>query len=494
MGHGPDLHDLTEEQLDRRLALLEARLALKRDHKLEMHKLYPAQWKFVELSKTKREIVFLAGNKCGKTMTGGYMMACHLTGLYPPEWTGRKYDHPVDVWIGGESGELTRDELQMWLLGDLPDGENVGTGFIPKHLIGRKLSGHGVGGLLDGLWVKHTSGGWSKVGFKTYGQGRGRWQAAFLDIIWVDEEPPDDVYEEAVARLKGDGFIFVTCTPLEGATSFIKRFTQPENPDAARVRGVAKMGLAQAEHFTEQEKQDRLAGYSGAKRRAREFGDPVLDKGSVWEDVNEEDLYCNIRLAQVPEHWVKLWGLDFGIGHPFAAVLIAWDKDADCIYVIDCFKMAGTIPMIHAARIKNIAPGVLCAWPKDGGDREKGTGRPLMELYRDEGLLMRPTFATHVAGGVSTETGVTEMHQRMRDGRLKVAAHLRDWFDEFGIYHRDDHGLIVKINDDLMSATRIAVMDRRFAQRAQVGSPIMGTGESRVRVLPGADEGPYWGM
>ena len=39
-------------------------------------------------------------------------------------------------------------------------------------------------------------------------------------------------------------------------------------------------------------------------------------------------------------------------------------------------------------------------------------------------------------------------------GRLKVFAHLADWFEEFRLYHRKD-GLIVKERDDLISATRV---------------------------------------
>ena len=55
------------------------------------------------------------------------------------------------------------------------------------------------------------------------------------------------------------------------------------------------------------------------------------------------------------------------------------------------------------------------------------------------------------------------MQERMTTGRLKVFVHCQDWFQEFRAYHRKD-GLIVKTNDDLMSATRIWVMARRNAR------------------------------
>ena len=34
--------------------------------------------------------------------------------------------------------------------------------------------------------------------------------------------------------------------------------------------------------------------------------------------------------------------------------------------------------------------------------------------------------------------GLLMMLERMQTGRLKVFAHLADWFEEFRLYHRDD--------------------------------------------------------
>ena len=63
---------------------------------------------------------------------------------------------------------------------------------------------------------------------------------------------------------------------------------------------------------------------------------------------------------------------------------------------------------------------------------------------------------------ISTEAGIQEMLTRMQTGRFKVFSHLEDWFEEFRLYHREK-GLIVKLRDDLLSATRIGIMDLRFA-------------------------------
>ena len=78
---------------------------------------------------------------------------------------------------------------------------------------------------------------------------------------------------------------------------------------------------------------------------------------------------------------------------------------------------------------------------------------------------MAGSHSAHPDGSISTEVGVADMLSRMRSGRFKVASHLSEWWGEFRLYHRKD-GMIVKVNDDLMSATRIAVMGRRFAKQA----------------------------
>lgn len=56
-----------------------------------------------------------------------------------------------------------------------------------------------------------------------------------------------------------------------------------------------------------------------------------------------------------------------------------------------------------------------------------------------------------------------DMLERMQTGRFKVFSHLTLWFEEFRLYHRKD-GKVVKLRDDLMSATRYALMMLRKAK------------------------------
>ena len=92
-------------------------------------------------------------------------------------------------------------------------------------------------------------------------------------------------------------------------------------------------------------------------------------------------------------------------------------------------------------------------------------------LYKRQKLLMLGEHATFPEGGYSTEAGIMEMQDRMRTGKFKVAKHLSDWWEEYRMYHRKD-GLIVKKRDDLLSASRVGVMAKRFAKQVPLGAMI----------------------
>ena len=94
--------------------------------------LYPRHMEFLAAGATFRERLFMAGNRTGKTETGAYEMACHLTGQYPDWWQGKRFSKPVNAWACGTTNGTTRDIVQEKLLG--PEGAH-GTGMIPAHMI-----------------------------------------------------------------------------------------------------------------------------------------------------------------------------------------------------------------------------------------------------------------------------------------------------------------------------------------------------------------------
>src|SRR5215831_7667304 len=121
----------------------------------------------------------------------------------------------------------------------------------------------------------------------------------------------------------------------------------------------------------------------------------------------------------------------------------------------------------YAATLRAWGKELPWAWPRDG-NREtlEGAGVALAQQYKQQGLNMLHEYSHYVEPtgqkSVSVEAGLMDMLTRMQTGRFKVFRHLNDWWEEFRLYHRKD-GKVVKEGDDLMAATRYAIMMLRFA-------------------------------
>ena len=88
--------------------------------------------------------------------------------------------------------------------------------------------------------VRHASGGTSLLGFKSYDQGRRKFQGTAKHVIWEDEEPPADVHSECLLRLMTvDGLLMLTFTPLSGISEVVFRYIK-EAEDA--LSGDGDMG------------------------------------------------------------------------------------------------------------------------------------------------------------------------------------------------------------------------------------------------------------
>ena len=242
---------------------------------------------------------------------------------------------------------------------------------------------------------------------------------------------------------------------------------------SAEVPASGSQRAADTPHMTPEKIEAALAGTPKWQHEMRLNGEPLVGQGMVFSLPRDKISEPTMPHIAIPPHWAKLWGLDFGISedHNFAAVLIAWEKDNDVIHVIDAFKMSSGGPLQHAVRIKQTGILVPVAWPHDGWAtwQSRKETEPVKDLYKAQGLRMLGEHAQFEGGGYSTEAGVMEMEQRFTTAKLKVAAHLEEWFQEYMQYSRKD-GMIVKKFDDLMSATRIAVMAKREAKPVILGS------------------------
>ena len=420
-----------------------------------MYRPYTKQREFHALGLTKRERLLRAGNQLGKTYSGAAEMAFHLTGEYPDWWEGRTWDRAVKAWAGGKDSLSVRDSLVALLVG--PESAR-GTGMIPKRAILDISSARGVSGGVDTVVVQHKSGESSTLTFKSYDQGRQRWQAATLDLVWLDEESDEEIYTEALSRTNATGgMVYMTFTPLLGMSEVVRRFLTETNPD----RSDTNMTINDAEHISAEQRARIIASYPEHEREARTLGTPILGSGRIFPIA--ESLIA-IDAFPIPEHWPMIAALDFGWDHPTAAVKLAWDRDADAVYVTHCYRRAQAVPAIHAAALKAWGDELLWAWPHDGLQHDKTSGDQLAAQYRKNGLkLLAERSQYEGERGSGVEAGLMDMLERMETSRWFVFRHLNEWWDEFRLYHRKD-GQVVKEHDDLMAASRYALMSLRFAK------------------------------
>ena len=426
---------------------------------------YPKQAEFHNSGRRYRERLFMAGNQLGKTLAGAAEAAMHLTGDYPDWWEGHRFKKPVVMLTGSESYELTRDGVQRLLVGPPDREEDWGTGFIPGAKLKRATRRLGVTNAIDTVSVEHKTGGQSSLPFKAYEQGRGKWQANTVDYVWFDEEPPEDVYLEGITRTNANmGLIAVTFTPLLGMSTVVARYLLEQSPD----RNVTTMTIDDAEHYSPEDRQRIINSYPAHEREARTKGIPSLGSGRIFPIAEE-----SIKVDPFPIHssWAQIGGLDFGWDHPFGAVKCAWDRDNDVFYVTGCYREREATPIIHAAALRQWGDWLPWAWPHDGLQHDKGSGEQLAEQYRKQMLKLLPEKATFEDETYGVEAGLSDMLQRMQTGKWKVFSTCREWFEEFRLYHRKD-GKIVKERDDVISASRYALMMKRFARTNQAYKPI----------------------
>jgi hypothetical protein len=112
----------------------------------------------------------------------------------------------------------------------------------------------------------------------------------------------------------------------------------------------------------------------------------------------------------------------------------------------------------------------------DGLQTEKnGTANQQKDYYIDAGFDMLHKHASWPDGTNGVEAGLYEIRDLMIKGRFKVDRNLRDFFNEFNQYHRNDKGKISKTMDDLLDALRYAYMMRRYSipwgERNRLTSP-----------------------
>ncbi len=302
-----------EKELAEVIALLEK---LRDEEKLRFYCPTPKQ---IECHlNLKRCKYFLAGNRCGKTVAGAVLVTLLALGKradrYLNDWkplildeftrlskeapgenlrreyakmanTGyveelvedyRKLAHSAPknarIWVCSETYEVQRDVVQKELVGD---ADTLTGGWIPTNEIkGKPTYRHSK--VIDILKLKSGA----TIGFKSYDQGRRKFQGTSQHLIWFDEEPPEDIRDECRMRLMDvKGIEIGTMTPLSGLTHiyddvYLNDTKPPEKKDPEVFCLTA--GWDDNPYLSEDEKKRLEANMDPNDIEARKYGRFVM--------------------------------------------------------------------------------------------------------------------------------------------------------------------------------------------------------------------------
>jgi phage terminase large subunit-like protein len=457
-----DLSKLSDEELIRGFTLA------CETNKLLAYEPYPWQREFHSMGADAKERLLICANGVGKTYSVAAELAMHCTGIYPEWWDGARLESGgFEVWIGSIDNEMQKIGLQESLMGpDLEEG--IGTGFIPLRCI-EKLNRRqsGIKDVLDEAFITHVSGKRVKLRFKTFEQGDKKWQSGKPKIIVWDEEPDENnveqknVFSEMQTRLvRNNGMFFGCRTPLYGMTALITHFMESQN-DNVRWIGAT---WDDAPHMNSEARARVLAAYPEHQRSARSTGVPMMGEGGIF--TTPESSFV-VPPMQIPDHWARIKGIDFGLAHPAALACLAWDRDTGVKYLYDVWKDKIKRTAEHVEAINRREDWIPVAWPHDGEKRDPKSGARLADTYKtppyNVTMLGKSARYKNDIGGAQAQWPIIEtVRADLATGMLKVFSTCKPWLDEYRSYHIKD-GQIMAVRDDCLKASFYAYMMLRFA-------------------------------
>lgn len=453
MSQGPGFRDpAVQDPREEFLTLLAEKERRDKLRKFELYTPYPKQAEWLNWNVQIKTI--FGGNRIGKTYTAAYEMTCHLTGIYPPWWTGKRFFTAIEAWAVAVTAESARDIIQKELFGDIRTAPK--TGMIPADMIVDWSMRQGVSDTIDQIWVRHVSGGISVLSLKSNEQGREKMQGTAKHVVWIDEECDHDVFTECRLRIMTvHGIMLVTFTPLKGLTSLAKFLLK--EPDATVVRRVI-IGWDDVPHLSEEDKRQMCVGLLPHEIEARRTGLPSMATGLIYPFLEKDIL---VKPFDLEWHNPGIIGLDVAFTAPTAGGFLRYDTASRTTYLVDEHYMERQPTSVHVSAIKRKF-GCYPIRIDPSANRKERDGETIIKEYREE---FGPDWEVKNANN-AVYAGISKLYSAMAEGRFKVFTNCRHWIEEWQNYVWDDskvnsEGQFMprKKDDHLMDAGRYGYMD-----------------------------------
>jgi phage terminase large subunit-like protein len=261
------------------------------------------------LSLGQEATLISGGNRAGKTQLGAQIAVAVAAGSnehWVQSWLRINNlpddminPNPSTVWVGAlsykDALEYQRPKLDQYL--------PVGTKKTRWNSQDRGI-------------VKLPNGG--RIVSMSCDAGREAFQGGSASLIWLDEEPPEPVFDECMLRtVDSKGSIIITATPLKGLTWLFDKFV--EDP----IEGFSRVQISGLDNpYVSSVKMRKVVSHlSEASQRARLYGEFSSQSGLVYPEFNRR--IHVVDKFDIPEDWIKHRTIDFGTNHPFCCLWVA---------------------------------------------------------------------------------------------------------------------------------------------------------------------------
>lgn len=429
--------------------------------KLWSIELLPKQKLFFDTVKQNKISLYIGGNKTGKTTIGAYIVVRYFIGDYIPD-----QQNNLSIWVVGLDKKNNIEETIKPKIFQFLNELNIPID-IDKHN--------------DTITNLHNK---NVIKFKSCDSGREKFQSADVDIIWFDEEPPEDIFKECEPRIIAKkGRMFFTMTPTNGMSwSYYRLYT---NPECAVIQGSifenkfidVNYVRDYEKNLSDEEKQYRLYGKYITLGGVRQFDDTLLENykksirpplfiGSPYNGqiIEEKDGAFKIYRQPNPTSTYVL-GVDTseGINDPFACQILEYNQGHIFQAAEYNKKLEIELQSKIILEIAEIYQNPLLIIERNGSgiailDKIKYVYQGT--IYSQENLgEFEPTITTHLGWrttGISKLKMIQDTRQLLRDNQITLYS--EQLFQQFSNYIEKNGKIFAQHGcDDLLMATMLAI-------------------------------------
>lgn len=427
----------------------------------------------------------LGGNRSGKTELGTLIALAFALGkdYFRGEASYRFIESlpigkpPNNIWVVG---------LDFNVLGDVIWGEKFLQGREHPGLLPKGPEVVKINSAKGDYRVVFSNG--SIITGKSADSGPEKFQSAAVDLIWIDEECDEPVFDECYQRtVSCGGKILLTLTPLTDIASGARTpwvFDLYEKAAAGERKDTkfVTLSVLNNPYVPEEEKvklREKWAGHF--EEPARLYGKFIQRSGLVYNMWARKTHI--VEPITIPGHWRKIVSIDPSATGTTAALWGAVDSNGN-IWLHKEYYESGKVISEHAKsiRIRN-AGDVVDLWiidPKFGSQRNPDNHKSNLQLYRESGIPVRLAEVEKDFGmNASLEYMNATLDESARHPKVYVFKDLYNFIDEiehysWAFYTRGEmKGMSKdkprKVHDHLMNAWQyMAAMRPRYRTRHEM--------------------------